>query len=473
MQDILELLHDTNRMVMQFARGIRRSSGHIYTSALPFSPPCRLKQKYGHVMRFSYVTNGVPTCWNPNYCTIDLPVAVLSVTYSSDGSMIAVGTKDGDIFVFNSVTGAEVVAFKEDEKNVLSVAFTPDGSRLASTTGNKAMVWDVSIGAPIVSLEGHTDLVKFVAFTSDGLMAITGSSDKTLGIWDSHTGNLVSRHSGSWSGCLWWSISDCFALSPDTVTIARGILDGVEIWDWQNDHPLRRLMDFGSGLCQRIQFLPGNLQLTAQLELTKALKIWDYQTGMLLKSIDIDGEIYISRFESRMVRYCLSSGELQLWDTETWSILGVLTNSVPLAKDEQKPNLSSRSSLAFSPDGSTLAFSPSTNYLEVWELCREPIGYSAFSNLLDDNGVVPDALAISADSSRVVCSALILNHSESQTSMKATLKVWDLVNGKSPKIKLCNKSFRMLTWAPDGRVFMGVERSRGEMTPESFSMSYI
>lgn len=143
---------------MEFGRAIRQGSGHIYTSILPFSPSCRLKERYGHAIPSDYVLRGPPACWSSTHCTIDLPAIVESITYSHDGNLIAVATEGGGIYVFNSFTGTEVISFTKSDEKVVSMAFSPDGCRLASTAWKKAVIWDVTTGAQLVTLEGHAHL---------------------------------------------------------------------------------------------------------------------------------------------------------------------------------------------------------------------------------------------------------------------------------------------------------------------------
>jgi WD40 repeat protein len=64
------------------------------------------------------------------------------------------------------------------------VAFSPDGKRLASTSGDKNVtVWDAQTGHELLTLEGHGD-VTGVAFSPDGHRLAAGSADGKVTIWD-------------------------------------------------------------------------------------------------------------------------------------------------------------------------------------------------------------------------------------------------------------------------------------------------
>jgi WD40 repeat protein len=64
-----------------------------------------------------------------------------------------------------------------------------DSTRLASASYDKTVkVWDASSGACLQTLKGHSDWVKYVAFSHDSSRLASASYDKTVKVWDASSG---------------------------------------------------------------------------------------------------------------------------------------------------------------------------------------------------------------------------------------------------------------------------------------------
>ena len=160
--------------------------------------------------------------------------------------MLASGSEDKTIRLWNTHTGALLRALEVKTGAVASIAFSPDGLTVASG-GNDGTIslWNVRTGQVLHVLEGHpTGVVESIFFSSDGFTVASGGNDGTIRFWDARTGEAlpifhieVSRHVDSGTG-----------FSPDGGMFARG--DGnliITLWDTRTEEVLHTLQGHTCG----------------------------------------------------------------------------------------------------------------------------------------------------------------------------------------------------------------------------------
>jgi WD40 repeat protein len=115
------------------------------------------------------------------------------VDFSADGERMVVGDREGGVRVYDAATGAELLTVRDPgaaEPDVAQhdVAFSPDGSTFASSSG---MVWDSVTGEPLQHLTLGFSFS--IAYSPDGDLLASQAPEGGTGVWDLETGELVGR----------------------------------------------------------------------------------------------------------------------------------------------------------------------------------------------------------------------------------------------------------------------------------------
>ncbi|MYD59788.1 MAG: hypothetical protein F4W91_01985 [Gemmatimonadetes bacterium] len=329
---------------------------------------------------------------------------IYSVAFSPDGTMLASGSNDQMVKLWNMDKGENIATF-HTARSVSSVAFSPDGKILASGSGEwdgTVKLWDVTTGRNIATLLGrYTGFIYSVAFSPDGTMLASGLFDdtfmgKTVDLWNVETRQNIATFEGH------TAFVNSIAFSPNGTTLASGSGDGtVKLWDMAMRTNTATFSGHRAGV-KSVAFSPDGTMLASGSE-DGTIKLWDMmmRTNIAtlvrhtdaVNSLDFspDGRILVSGAEDNTVN---------LWDVATQNIttLSGHTGSV--------------NSLVFSPDGTTLA-SGSRNGTVIWDVATQNITALAESNIGDIQSI-----AFSPDGTTL---ALGLN--------SGTIKLWNVATG--------------------------------------------
>ncbi len=145
---------------------------------------------------------------------------IYSAAFSPDGKRIVSGSGDGTVKVWDADKGGEALSLQVHGSAVYSVAYSPDGKRIVSGSGDGTVkVWVADKGSRAFSLKGHPDRINSVAFSPDGKRIASASHDRTVKVWDADK----DCEALSLKGHTDWVLSVAF--SPDGKRIVSGSMD--------------------------------------------------------------------------------------------------------------------------------------------------------------------------------------------------------------------------------------------------------
>jgi WD40 repeat protein len=256
-------------------------------------------------------------------------------------------------------THEDAVALLEDTKPVVAVAFSPDGSMLATGSSDwigwtgHVRLWAVTSGRELRRLSpGWTSGVSGLAFSPNGARLAAGGTDGVVSVWHVRTGNKLARLGRR----SWVNNTDAIAFSPDGTRLATAGNDKTaRVWDASSGEQLLRIPH--DTIVQAIAFSPDGTRL-ATAGNDKTIRVWDVSSGQQLLKIAQDATVQAIAFSPDGSRLATAGNDktARVWDAASGEqLLKIPHDSIVHA-------------IAFSPDGSRLATGSRDNRARIWML---------------------------------------------------------------------------------------------------------
>lgn len=332
--------------------------------------------------------------------------------FSPDGSRLAVGQTDGAVSIYDTATGAPLVALRVPkeylEPSLLQAGYTADGQQIVATTtageviyswdikdgrfqiihpekgADQAAVspdsmllattdrdyavrlWELRTGAPRITLPGHAQAVSGLAFSPSSQWLATSGGQSAIRIWDTRTGQLqrtLTGHSDS---------VQAISFGADDEHLVSASTDGsARLWNLYDGQHALRLSGHGQDVLAATYSSDGGYIATASRDATA--RVWEAQRGRLLATLPLPDEVNAVAFAPISSLLAVATGtkdrSIWIWDWREKRSLGTLRGHSLGVKG-----------LAFSPDGELLASGSQDTTVRVWrwrsgeEVWRSPAG---------------------------------------------------------------------------------------------------
>ncbi len=280
--------------------------------------------------------------------------AVRNVAFSPDSRLLAGGSDDGIVQVWDAGTVDVVYTFRDHTDSVQAVHFSQNRTELVSASlDGTAILWSlVGEGGRLHDPIQHDVPVYAAKFSPDGDMFATGGADKLIRLWNTETGEQRFTFKGHTD-----SVSH-FDFSPNGNALVSGSADGnVLLWDVIGSRTRINISGHTGGI-KALAYTEDNRIRTCGMGLDDKPRLWDAGTGSVLSTVRGHKGLVTAAAFSADGKTLVTAGN----DTDAifvWDVLELLAADT-LFQESMLLNVLSGNAhgitaLALSPAGTTLA----------------------------------------------------------------------------------------------------------------------
>jgi WD40 repeat protein len=360
------------------------------------------------------------------------PGSAHKVVFSPDGRLIAASSgTEGTIEFRDAATGRTIDSWRAHETGIGSLAFSPDGKRLASAGfDTRVKLWDVANHRELRTFADHRSSVDRVAFQGDGRRLTGIAIDGLVKTWDTESGSLVETLAGA------PGFAASIALRPDGQRVVVGAWDGsLKIIETGSKREVG-VIKGPAGAVSTSTYSGDGLQI-ALGNRDGSIRICDAETGQ-------DRQI-LRGHRAKLNALAFSPDGRRLVSAGADGLVGVWEIGSGVALAGRRGHAGEVQGVAFSPDGQRIASAGVDATVRLW-----------------DAGPNREILALKGHQGGVPTVKFLGNGRIASGGMDGTVRVWDVGDGRQQNsIKGRISSVFGLAIAPDGLRFAECGRGKG------------
>ncbi len=356
---------------------------------------------------------------------------VLAIAWSKDGSLLASCSADRTVRLWDGATGRPLALLRDHAKPVVKMYLSDDGSRLAiHSSGPDVQIWNVNRRVLQTTIPAANER-SVVKLSPHGNLLAVGRSNRVQ-LWNVDSGILLSSLDCGNAGV------EALAFSADGSRLAAGTdYPQNRVWLWETaTAKLLATMDGHTNTVCALEFSPDGRRIVSS-SYDQSLRLWDTATGQSMATLQGHlARVTAASFhpDGRHLVSASLDGSLRLWDTQNRELFGAFRGETQVEQF----------ALA-TPDGSLLASIGSGATVHIWDLER-----------------VKNAGVLGRHTSFVYDVAFSPSGRElASVGWDGVIRLWDVPAGRALRVlRHPSEIVTAVTFHPDGRTLASAARDQ-------------